>query len=173
MGATKLSVFTVESDPRCYSFAQARLWRCRNVRLLLGDSRAGLRAIFAGSLRHVTMRPLFVYLDAHWNEDLPLAEELKIVFGACQLAIVMVDDFEVPLDAGYGFDDYGPGKALTSAYIAPIIASQGLRAFYPSTPSAKDTGMRRGCFVLAKDSIHIPTLSSLSLLTSITNGGQS
>jgi hypothetical protein len=29
------------------------------------------------------------------------------VFDACPNAIVMVDDFQVLFDAGYGYDDYG------------------------------------------------------------------
>src|SRR5216683_8159337 len=36
------------------------------------------------------------------GRDLPLAEEIDIVFSRCPLAVVMVDDFQVPSDAGYG-----------------------------------------------------------------------
>jgi hypothetical protein len=45
--------------------------------------------------------PLFFYLDAHWNEDLPLAEEIDLIFSRSPCAVVMIDDFEVPGDPGF------------------------------------------------------------------------
>jgi hypothetical protein len=66
----------------------------------------------------------------------------------------MIDDFQVPFDPGYGYDDYGPGKALTFEYIAPAIAENGLCALYPATPSGEEDGMRRGCIILGKEEAH-------------------
>ena len=68
MAATGLPIFSVESMPRYYGFARARLWRCHNVHLLRGDSRAALRMLFDGPLRGSRKHSLFVYLDAHWDE---------------------------------------------------------------------------------------------------------
>jgi len=31
----------------------------------------------------------------------------------------MIDDFQVPDDPGYAYDDYGPGKALTPDLVDP------------------------------------------------------
>jgi hypothetical protein len=161
---TGLPVFTVEGHPRQYGFARTRLRSRRNVRALLGDSRAVLKALFAGVLQPLRNDVLFCYLDAHWNEDLPLAEELEIVFTHCPRAVVMIDDFKVPFDAGYRYDDYGPGKALTPEYIAPALRAHGLAALYPSTPAAQETGMKRGTVVLAKAREHGGALRSLALL---------
>ena len=83
LAATGVPIFSVESHSRCYGFSKVRFWRRRNVHLLRGDSRAALRMWFDGPLRSARNRSLFVYLDAHWCDDLPLAEELEIVFGAC------------------------------------------------------------------------------------------
>ena len=105
-----------------------------------------------------------IYLDAHRGTDLSLAEELSIVFGVCTNAIVMVDDFQVPFDTGYGHDDYGPGRVLTAELIDPIVAAHSLQVFYPSTPSAEETGARRGCVVIASTSV---ALASLPLLRRI------
>jgi len=157
-------VYTVEGDPRAYGFARARLRKRRNVTLLFGDSRNTLRKLLDGPLRSVTGSTLFFYLDAHWNADLPLAEELNIVFGRCPRAVVMVDDFQVPGDPGYGYDDYGPGKKLTQDYIAAVVAMYGLAVFYPATPAIEESGKRRGCVVLARDGVHGTALSSLALL---------
>src|SRR6516164_631039 len=78
MAETGLPVFTVEEHPRSYGFARARLRRLRNVTLLHDDSRTALRTLFDGPLRGFAGRTIFFYLDAHWNDDLPLADELDI-----------------------------------------------------------------------------------------------
>jgi hypothetical protein len=182
MSQAELPVFTIEARPRDYGFARARFWRKRNVKLLYGDSRMGLHKLFDGVLRPLSEFTIFFYLDAHWNDDLPLAGEIDIIFNHCPMAVVMIDDFEVPFDAGYGFDDYGPGKALVADYIKPAISKHQLKAFYPSTPSAADypstpmaaTGLaapgrlRRGCVVLVKDVYHGPTLAAMPLLRAAT-----
>ena len=93
-----------------------------------------------------------------------LFHSLEIIFSGFPNAVVMVDDFHVPFDSGYGYDDYGAGRSLTAAYIEPIVAAHGLRAFYPSTPSAHETGARRGCVILAKKYHTGTVLASLPLL---------
>jgi hypothetical protein len=163
---TGLPIYSVEADPRNYGFARARLWHRRNVTLLQGDSRETLQKLIDGPLDKLTSSSLFFYLDAHWNHDLPLAEELELIFSRCSAAVVMIDDFQVPFDKGYGYDDYGPGKALVPSFIAPAVSFHELRAFYPSTSSADESGARRGCVVLAGNSSLISALSSLPLLCS-------
>jgi hypothetical protein len=181
LSQTGLPVFTIELYPRHYGFARARFWRKQNVKLLYADSRDGLRRLFNESLRAFSGRTVFFYLDAHghvFGEDLPLAEEIDIVFTQCPAAVVMIDDFEVPTDAGYGYDDYGQGKALVASYIRPAMSAHQLWAFYPSTPSVADypstpmaaagyadpARLRRGCVVLVKEAHHATALESLPLL---------
>ena len=140
LAKTGLPVFTFEFNHRNFGFARHRLlWR-RNVRMRLCDSRAGLRLLLDGRLRGWREERLLFYLDAHWNEDLPLGGEVEIIFGRCRSAIVMIDDFEVPGDPGYVFDDYGRGNTLNTAYIAPCIRAYGLSVFYPSTRSSDEGG---------------------------------
>ncbi len=94
------------------------------------------RAYFRAFLRlaaEILAPPLtwvFIYLDAHWEDDLPLAEELRIIAGAWRSAVVMIDDFQVSDDDGYGFDDFGPGKALTQSYL-PKEDLAGWELYYP------------------------------------------
>jgi hypothetical protein len=171
LAETGLPVYTIEADGYNFGFARARFWRRHNVTLLRGDSREILRGLLDGRLRALCSSPIFFYLDAHWNEDLPLAEELEIVFQRCPTAVVMIDDFQVPFDPGYGYDDYGPRKALVFCYILPAVCDHRLGSFYPSTLSSDEGGTRRGCIVLAKDSVLISTLSSLPLLRTIEMNG--
>ena len=60
----------------------------------------------------------------------------------------MVDDFEVPDDPGYAYDDYGSGKRLCLDYLQPL-SSLGLAPFFTTLPSERETGRKRGCVVLA------------------------
>jgi hypothetical protein len=60
----------------------------------------------------------------------------------------MIDDFQVPGDGGYRYDDYGPGKALTEEYL-PTSELEGWTLLYPTASSADEAGARRGCCVLA------------------------
>ena len=62
--------------------------------------------------------PTLFYLDAHWNDHLPLREEVELALKHFAKAVLIIDDFAVPDDPGYAFDDYGPGKALTLDYLA-------------------------------------------------------
>jgi len=159
-----LPVYTVESDPRNFGFASARLRSCRNANVLLGDSCETLEILLAGVLAPVCEQDLFFYLDAHWEERLPLAEELEVVFRHCRSAVVMIDDFSVPDDPGYAYDDYGPGRALDAKYIEPIVKEQELAVFYPATAAREESGARRGCVVLSRSNGQDARLRQMKLL---------
>lgn len=164
MASVGLPVFSVEGDARHYGFALARLSRRRTVTLRHGDSREVLRSFFNGPLRLFDRQTIFAYLDAHGNDDLPLAEEVEIIFSCCRSAVVMVDDFQVPDDQDYGYDNYGPGKGLTFDYIKSAVIGHSLAVFYPVVAAAMDSGLRRGCVVLARSDVHGAALASLALL---------
>ena len=59
----------------------------------------------------------------------------------------MIDDFKVPNDPGYIYDNYGPERALTET-ILPEEPLRGWTVFYPAVPSNEETGARRGSCVL-------------------------
>lgn len=161
---TGLPVFSVELDFHAYAFSRVRLREARNAKVLNGDSRVVLRDLLDGPSWVNHGANAFFYLDAHWGEDLPLAEEVDIIFSRCPDALVMIDDFAVAGEPGYGYDDYGPGKTLEAAYIGPSIQAHDLAVFYPSTPSSEETGALRGCVVLAKADQHGGKLATLPLL---------
>jgi hypothetical protein len=148
---------SVEANPRLFSYSSRRLAARSDVTVEFGDSRAALQRA-AGDAAGKTV---FAYLDAHWEEDLPLAEELEIIASNWSHAVVMIDDFQVPSDEGYAYDDYGPGKALTPDYL-PVGALADWSLLYPSAASEEETGARRGCCVLASSAmsrvVQIPSL---------------
>lgn len=153
-----LPIDTVEISRRYHAYSCWRLRNCHDVTLHLGDSRAFLRRM-AKQSGDKSETP-FVYLDAHWEEDLPLREEIEIVRDGWSNAVIMVDDFEVPGDPGYGYDDYGPGRELTAAYLPPL---PGWRLYYPALSSSAETGARRGSCVIASEEL----ASSLDALDSL------
>lgn len=137
-------VASVEADPRFFAYCESRIGQVPGVMLTLGDSRSFLRDL-AGREDWVSWATFF-YLDAHWEKDLPLAEELQIIASAWPRAVVMIDDFQVPDDAGYGFDDYGPVGALTADLLPEEV--RGWTLLYPALPAGQETGARQGCCVL-------------------------
>jgi hypothetical protein len=153
-------VHTVELHPRFYAYSASRLGRDPRITVTRGDSRAFLRE----QVRRHSDESVFVYLDAHWEEDLPLPEELQIIATGLPTAAVMIDDFAVPGDPGYGYDDYGPGKALTEECLPPM---EGWTLCYPSAPSQQETGQRRGSCVLLSPAfadVRIPELRVARML---------
>jgi hypothetical protein len=143
---TRLPVHSFEADARNHGFARARFMFSPNVRLHRCDSRSGLARLAASNA--LPEGAVFFYLDAHWFSDLPLAEEIRLAFRHWPEAVVMIDDFAVPDDPGYGFDDYGSGKSLTLDYLEEhAVLPSGV--WFPHCASTTESGARRGCVVLA------------------------
>ena len=140
-----LPVYTVELKPQLYHYVRRRFRRDESVEVALGDSRDYLDRL--SKRGDVPKARVLFYLDAHWEDDLPVQEELEMIRRVWRESVVMVDDFEVPDDPVYGFDDYGPGRALSLSSLQ--IEELGYRIFWPSTPGEEETGERRGCVVLA------------------------
>jgi hypothetical protein len=143
-------VWTVEDNERAFTFSSKRFSMNPEVTVELGDSRTFLDRL----LHDLQMdgKTLFIYLDAHWKNDLPLADELGVIAAAPIHCVVMVDDFQVPHDSGYGYDDYGPGRALVEASL-PVSLLKGWALMYPAARSISETGTRRGCCILASPAL--------------------
>lgn len=157
-----LPVYTVEISARFFAFATLRLRRHRKlIHMHEGDSPRFLRKLAKAD--GFPKSNVFFYLDAHWREHLPLKDELEIIFNSWTNSVVMVDDFEVP-GANYGYDDYGPDRVLNIRYLEPL-RYLGIWCFFPSLDPQFETGMKRGCVVLCRES-HLKTvLSGIETLT--------
>lgn len=161
--ATRLPVYTVEANPRIAAYAKVRfLFNRENVHIHDGDSRTFLRELNANGT--FSKDNVFFYLDAHWKDDLPLKEELEIIFSNWNDPIVMIDDFQVP-DSDYSYDDYGPGKILDLDYLEPVISSFNLSAFFPAVDSSDETGAKRGSIVLCTSNIEAELNTKIKTLT--------
>lgn len=144
---SKLPVLTVESGSYALELARLRMRPYPSVRLFCGDSREFLRNL-PSLMPADSTRPCF-YLDAHWDADLPLLEEVGIILADYPRAVILIDDFEVPGDPGYGFDDCGDGNVLSLRYLAGAIEEFQPSVAFPALPSDRESGSKRGCVVLA------------------------
>jgi hypothetical protein len=158
----RIPVETVEISYRYFAFSKARLANRQNVIVFRGSSVPFLKAKMSSATGALD-DPLLFYLDAHWNDFLPLRDELGLIFTCCRNPVVIIDDFKVPDDPGYEYDNYGPDKALSLEFVAASKLPQ-LSCFFPSTPSDEETGARRGYVVLTSSESMALRLRTINLL---------
>jgi hypothetical protein len=147
---SQLPVFTCEINPTLHLLAGMRLKNVPSVRLYNLDSRAFLQHL--GEKPDIVRTQCFFYLDAHWDRDLPLAEEVSIIASRWAKFVIMIDDFQVPHDDGYVYDRYGYFTKLNIALLRPALRKHDLCAFFPTLPSSEESRPRpTGCVVLARN----------------------
>src|ERR1700730_13396654 len=166
MAKAGLPVFSCELRPRYFHYSSLRLANIPNIRLQRADSRRFLHELLDENL--LPTGPALFYLDAHWEQDLPVWEEVDQIFSRHPSPVVMVDDFRVPTDSGFAYDDYGKGKCLSVTDLHEAVTARP-SMFFPKHASAHETGARRGCVVLAQGDLadyirsKVPMLFDLSL----------
>jgi hypothetical protein len=144
-----LPVYSAEISARWLGIAKRRLAAYSNVKFTKADSVA-----FLSSLPLSQETRIFFYLDAHWLDHLPLRDEIEVIFNKFRNFVVMIDDFRVPSDDGYTYDDYGPGKQL-SLRDFPLHMDRRVSAYFPGRPASEESGYRRGCIILASTTMKV------------------
>jgi predicted O-methyltransferase YrrM len=140
-----LPTVTVEAWPRFYHYSRWRLRRFPNVTVRSGDSADTIaRVAGEGELPG----PVFAYLDAHGPGNLPLLRELDALSAGWSDWVAVVDDFRVPDDPGYGFEQYGEGLTLDLDLLR-LDERPGIAVFWPDVPSSREGGSRKGYVILA------------------------
>jgi hypothetical protein len=154
-------IATIEANSRFYYYSRMRLLFQPRVTVFRGDSARVLRRL--ANRPPWNRNPAFFYLDAHGQEALPLRDELETIVNGWRDFVVLVDDFMVPGDPGYGYDDYGPGRALEPAILEPLVG-RAVSTYWPAAPSSSETGRRRGWVVLASSGAMDDALRTLAEL---------
>ena len=160
-----LPVYSCELSRRFHLIAKMRLSNFKNIHLELSDSQHYLSKLANGVL---PQQNTFFYLDAHGCYDRnsqPLEEEINIIASHWGIFVLMIDDFMVPNDDGYRYDNYRKNVALSLKLISKSIRKYGLIPFFPSFSAAEETGYKRGCVVLTKTGILEKQISQLNSLT--------
>jgi hypothetical protein len=156
----KLPIFSCEINPLFFDVAQKRLSNLTGIELANQNSVDFISSLVS---KKTNLTHSLFYLDAHWYDYLPLADELRIITTHWKDYVIIIDDFQVPNDKGYLYDDYGPKKKLTIEILLPFIKKFDLKIFYPSTPSDKETGYKQGCIVVT-NSKNAESLRPIGLL---------
>jgi predicted O-methyltransferase YrrM len=156
-----IPVTTIEMNDRLFTFSKLRLGKHSNIKLLRGNSVEVLNDIISKDRYNDLLT--FYYLDAHWNEYLPLADELRLIRDRNPTAIILIDDFQVPDDAGYKYDDYGGGNALNMEYLSTHGVSD-FEIFFPKTLAEHETGLARGYCILTRNAMAAEKLAEFNLL---------
>jgi len=90
---------------------------------------------------------IIAYLDAHWHDHLPTAEEINLLIGWGGPFLAIVDDFQVPNFPGYGFDQYG--ETIVGATSVP--SHPDISLWIPNESELRETGAKRGTgYILSK-----------------------
>ena len=140
-------VYTSEINQKFWLLAAARCAPYRKVHPRRADSREFLKSMTRELPRSSVP---FIYLDAHWYEDLPLQAEIDIVFSAWPRFVMLIDDFQVPDKPGFGFDTYGGRPLALDTVKFPFERlSAPSEVYFPAYAPEEDTGARRGYVLVA------------------------
>lgn len=124
-------VISIEISEFYSLISEIRFLDKENVEILLGDSGDILKEIEPNE------KKVFFYLDAHSPESLPLLDEIENCL-KFKNSIILIDDFEVPGNLGFGFDTYDGYKLSLENY--KILQDYDL--YFPNYDSNKDVGSR-------------------------------
>jgi len=139
-------VYTVEISLANYLQAlsiRLRTARFGGIHQYLGNSPEVLQRLASDD--RLGSRPFF-YLDAHWGDYCPLADEFVAIFKGFPWAVVVVDDFQVPARPDFEFDSYA-GIPIGVDVVKPVLKPQA-RLFLPDHDPAAESGHRRGTLLL-------------------------
>ncbi len=135
----KIPTYSVEINEKYYLIAKSRFINQKNLNLYLDNS-----TTFLTSLSNID-EEVFVYLDSHWYEDLPLEQELQIL-SKLKDVIILIDDFKVPEFDDWNFDVYGN----TNLTIENVRFPSEFEIYFPSYSAKQDGGFMTGCVIVAK-----------------------
>lgn len=144
---TALPIYSCESNRVLSALAKTRLSGIENVNCYAMDSREFLDSLANSDISH---KRIFIYLDAHCHDDLPLKQEIEIICRIWEEFVIMIDDFQVPGDAGYGFDTYAGNQSLSIKKYLSVISQNELVPFFPAKSSSEETGAKRGSLILTR-----------------------
>jgi hypothetical protein len=142
---TGIPIHSIEVSGKFWQYSKLRLRSVDNVTLYHGSSVSQLPEICRRLASQKS--PTFVYLDAHWDDYLPLREEIEILSELLPRSVIMIDDFEVPEDGGYRFDDYGDGNRISLEYLREAKIFSPLFTYFPALSANEETGEKRGMCV--------------------------
>lgn len=133
-------VFSIEKSRVLFYLAKKKLKNFRNIHLILNDSKNIKKILNQYEIDKESK--VFFYLDAHSENDYPILEELEFITSNYQNNLIIIDDFQVPNDDGYGFDSFN-GRKLNLKLISKSLIGKNF-TYFPKISSSIETGRLRG-----------------------------
>ena len=133
--------YSIEVNQKYIDISEKRLTnevQSGALEFILGDSKIEIINIL--NKLDPNKHRILVYLDAHWLDYVPLKEEIQSLLNWGGVFIAIVDDFMIPFDGGYGYDQYLNDRID----ISQLPFSEKISIWVPSEPSTSESGARRG-----------------------------
>jgi len=153
-------VFSIEKSKPLFYLAKKKLENFKKIHLIFNDSK-NIESILKEKKIDNANR-VFFYLDAHHENDYPLLDELKFITSFYNNNLILIDDFQVPGDDGYGFDSFN-GKKLNLNLISSSLIGENY-IYFPKVSSKIETGRLRGYVLITNDEEIRKKLDSISEL---------
>lgn len=150
-------VYSCEINEEYFEIAKRTVGDLINVHLHRGNSVDFLLGLSPA----VADKTNFVYLDAHWYDYLPLKDELSILRD-WHNTIVMIDDFKVPFDDGFGWDKYDEDREICMRFVDDVIGDRPM--FFPRYPARREGTFARGYCIIPMSDMLVTALEDTHLL---------
>lgn len=133
-------VISIEKSKPLFYLAKKKLENFKNIHLILNDSKNIENILNQNQIDKDSQ--IFFYLDAHSENDYPLLKELEFITSNYKKNLILIDDFQVPNDDGYGYDSFN-GKKLNFKLIKNSLFGKNF-IYFPKISSKVETGRLRG-----------------------------
>lgn len=140
-------VISIEKSKPLFYLAKRKLGNFTNIHLIHNDSKNIKNILKQNEIDRESQ--VFFYLDAHSENDYPLLDELEFITSNYKKSLILIDDFQVPNDDGYGFDSFN-GRKLNLKLISKSLMGKNF-IYFPMIASNIETGRLRG-YVLITNS---------------------
>lgn len=152
-----VQVKSVELSKVLFDFSVWRFRNTNNIEIRNQNSEAFLNDLDM----EISHNKSFVYLDAHWNDYLPLRDELSVCT-SWKRSVIMIDDFRVEDDDSFAFDDSDDGGGLDLAYISDLVSDWSV--YFPNFCRDDDSGFGAGFVIINKNDEFERILNDCQLL---------
>lgn len=140
-------VISIEKSKPLFYLAKKKLENFKNIHLILNDSKNIKNILNQNEIDKESQ--VFFYLDAHSENDYPLLEELEFITSNYKKNLILIDDFQVPDDDGYGFDSFN-GRKLNLKLISKSLMGKNF-IYFPIISSDIETGRLRGYVLITNN----------------------